>query len=138
MKLGKKKTLDDEAVDSGASAKAVKNQGKNTKPAANPKHKRLSSVAFRQSLVVVLAGLASAALVYFLLVVPAESRRYEMQSALVADTAAAQVNRHFALLQSVVAGLGAQGYVREALEGQGSLSAAMATLSDAIPGVRAV
>jgi phosphomannomutase/phosphoglucomutase len=138
MKLGKKQKTDDEAADSRTNAKPAKTKASSKNTAANPSHKRLSSVALKQSLVVFLAGLVSAALMYFLSVVPAESRRYQMQTALAADTAAAQVNQQLALLQSVVAGLGTQGYVREAFDGEGSLPAAMAALTSALPDVQAV
>ncbi|TGN38727.1 phosphomannomutase/phosphoglucomutase [Marinobacter confluentis] len=138
MKLGKKKKTDDEVAGSTADAKPAKTKARSGKSAANPDYKRLTSVALKQSLVVFLAGVVSAALVYFLVFVPAESRRHQMQAAVAADTAAAQVNQQLALLQSVVAGLGTQDYVREALEGEGSLPAAMATLTATLPDVEAV
>jgi phosphomannomutase/phosphoglucomutase len=138
MKLGKKNKTDDEAADSRKDAKPAKTKAKSGKTGANPNYRRLSSVALKQSLLVLLAGVVSAALVYFLLVVPAESRRYQMQTVLAADTAAAQVNQQLALLQSVVAGVGTQAYVRAALEGDGSLPAAMAQLTAALPDVEAM
>ncbi|WP_150911344.1 phosphomannomutase/phosphoglucomutase [Marinobacter halotolerans] len=132
MKLGKKKKTDD-AADSPEHAKPAKKQAKAQKTATSHHHKRLGSVAVKQALVVFLAGVVSAALVYFLLVVPAESHRFEMQAALAADTAAARVDQRLALLQSTVAGMGSQGYVRQALDGDGSLSTAMANLTEAMP-----
>jgi len=140
MKLGKKKNADADkgAVDSKANAKPAKKQAKARESAPNHNYKRLSSVALKQALVVVLAGLVSASLVYFLLVVPAESRRYQAQVAIAADTAAARVNQQLELLQSVVAGVGRQDYVRQALEGEGSLSAAAVSLTETLPDVQAV
>jgi len=140
MKLGKKKNADADkgAVDSKANAKPAKKQAKARESAPNHNYKRLSSVALKQALVVVLAGLVSASLVYFLLVVPAESRRYQAQVAIAADTAAARVNQQLSLLQSVVAGVGRQDYVRQALEGEGSLSAATVSLTGTLPDVLAV
>jgi len=138
MKLGKKQKADDDTADPGTNNKPAEGKASIKKAGAKPSHKRLSSVALKQALVVFLAGLISAALMYFLSVVPAESRRYQMQTAVAANTAAAQVNQQLALLQSVVAGLGTQGYVREALDGEGSLPAAMAALTVALPDVRAV
>jgi phosphomannomutase/phosphoglucomutase len=137
MKLGKKKNTDEGAVDPKAAAKPEKKRGKAAKAGPDHKHKRLSSVALQQSLVVLLAGLASAALVYFLLMVPAESRRYDNQVALAAETAATRVNQQLELMQSVVAGLGTQDYVRRALEGEESLSAATASLGEVLPDIRA-
>jgi len=140
MKLGKKKNADADkgAVDSRANAKPAKKQANAGDSASDHKYKRLSSVALKQALVVVLAGLVSASLVYFLLVVPAESRRYQAQVAVAADTAAARVNQQLSLLQSVVAGVGRQDYVRQALEGEGSLSAATVSLTGTLPDVLAV
>lgn len=69
---------------------------------------------------VVLAGVASAALLYFLLAVPAESRRYDSQAALEADAVAVRVNQQLALLQSTVEGIADQDYVRAALSGEAS------------------
>jgi phosphomannomutase/phosphoglucomutase len=140
MKLGKKKNADADkgAVDSRANAKPAKKQANAGDSASDHKYKRLSSVALKQALVVVLAGLVSASLVYFLLVVPAESRRYQAQVAVAADTAAARVNQQLELLQSVVAGVGRQDYVRQALEGEGSLSAATVSLTGTLPDVLAV
>ena len=74
MKLGKKKNSEDAAPDAKPDGKQTKKQSKEKKSATGPRHKRLTSVAVSQALVVVLAGVASAALLYFLLAVPAESR----------------------------------------------------------------
>lgn len=138
MKLGKKQKTDEADVDSRTDGKPAKKQAKTKKAAGKHNYRRLSSVAFQQSLVVVAAGVIAAALVYVLLMVPAENRRLETQAAVAADAAAAQVNQRLTLLQSVVAGLGRQNYVREALDGDGPLPAAMASLTRALPEVEAV
>ena len=138
MKLGRKKKTDEENAYSGKDSQPTKKQARASKSASGHNYKRLSSVAIQQSLVVLLAAVVSAALVYFLLVVPAETRRYEMQAALAADTAAVRVNQQLSLLQSVVAGLGEQKYIREALAGEGSLSAATVEITAALPEVEAV
>lgn len=138
MKLGKKQKTDEAAYDSGADAKPAKKQPKTKKTAGKHNYRRLNSVALQQSLVVVVAGVIAAALVYMLVMVPAETRRLEMQAEMAADTAAAQVNQRLALLQSVVAGLGRQNYVRDALDGDGPLPSAMASLTRALPEVEAV
>ncbi|MDI9244123.1 phosphomannomutase/phosphoglucomutase [Marinobacter sp. CHS3-4] len=138
MKLGKKKNSDEEVTDSAKESKPAKNQVKSKKTGGNPKHKQLNSVAFQQAVLVLLAGVASAALVYLLLVVPAENKRYELQTALAADTAAARVNQQLELMQSVVAGVGSQSYVRQALDGNGSMTTASAALAAALPNAQAV
>ena len=117
MKLGKKKNSEDAAPDAKPDGKQTKKQSKEKKSATGPRHKRLTSVAVSQAVVVVLAGVASAALLYFLLAVPAESRRYDSQAALEADAVAVRVNQQLALLQSTVEGVSDQDYVRAALRG---------------------
>jgi len=138
MKLGKKKNSDDAAPETKPDRKQAKKQSKDKKSAGGPKHKRLSSVAVSQALVVVLAGVASAALLYFLLAVPAESRRYETQAALEAETAAVRINQQLSLLQSMVEGIAGQDHVRAALSGDASLTAAAADLARVLPEIQAV
>ena len=138
MKLGKKKNSEDAASDAKPDRKQTKKQSKEKKSATGPRHKRLTSVAVFQALVVVLAGVASAALLYFLLAVPAESRRYEAQAALEADAAAVRINQQLALLQDTVEGIADQDYVRAALRGEAPLSAAAANLARVLPDIEAV
>src|SRR6056297_428698 len=114
MKLGKKKKTDEEAADSGTDAKLAKKQGRSKKDAVSKKYRKLGSVAIQQALVVLVAGAAAVLLVYLMLIVPAESRRQQMQAEVAADTATARVNQRLSLMQSVIAGLGRQDYVREA------------------------
>jgi phosphomannomutase / phosphoglucomutase len=138
MKLGKKKNSEDAASDAKPDRKQTKKQSNGKKSATGPRHKRLTSVAVFQALVVVLAGVASAALLYFLLAVPAESRRYEAQAALEADAAAVRINQQLALLQDTVEGIADQDYVRAALRGEAPLSAAAANLARVLPDIEAV
>lgn len=138
MKLGKKKNSEDAASDAKPDRKQTKKQSNEKKSATGPRHKRLTSVAVFQALVVVLAGVASAALLYFLLAVPAESRRYEAQAALEADAAAVRINQQLALLQATVEGIADQDYVRAALRGEAPLSATAANLSRVLPDIEAV
>ncbi|MBP55782.1 phosphomannomutase/phosphoglucomutase [Marinobacter sp.] len=138
MKLGKKKNSEDAASDAKPDRKQTKKQSNEKKSATGPRHKRLTSVAVFQALVVVLAGVASAALLYFLLAVPAESRRYEAQAALEADAAAVRINQQLALLQDTVEGIADQDYVRAALRGEAPLSAAAANLARVLPDIEAV
>jgi phosphomannomutase/phosphoglucomutase len=134
MKLGKKKNSEGAAPD----GKQAKKQSGEKKSATGSRHKRLTSVAVFQAVVVVLAGIASAALLYFLLVVPAESRRYETQAILEVDAAAVRVNQQLALLQSTVEGIADQDYVRAALTGEAPLSAAAENLARVLPDIEAV
>ncbi|EDM47709.1 phosphomannomutase/phosphoglucomutase [Marinobacter algicola] len=138
MKLGKKKNSEDAAPDAKPDRTQGKKQSKEKKTATGPRHKRLTSVAVSQAVVVVLAGVASAALLYFLLAVPAESRRYDTQAALEADAAAVRVNQQLALLQAAVEGVADQDYVRAALRGEASLSSAAANLAKVLPDIEAV
>ncbi|HKK56384.1 phosphomannomutase/phosphoglucomutase [Marinobacter sp.] len=138
MKLGKKKKTDEEAADSGTDAKLAKKQGRSKKDAVSKKYRKLGSVAIQQALVVLVAGAAAVLLVYLMLIVPAESRRQQMQAEVAADTATARVNQRLSLMQSVIAGLGRQDYVREALEGAGSLPVATASATAALPEVQAL
>ncbi|HSP00409.1 MAG TPA: hypothetical protein VLN90_02985, partial [Thioalkalivibrio sp.] len=138
MKLGKKKNSDEAVAGNKTVEKQAKKQSKGKKAAGGPRHKRLSSVARSQALVVVLAGSASAALVYFLLAVPAETRRYEMQAALEADTAAVRINQQLSLLQAAVEGISTQGYVRDALGGESSVEEAADDLAMTLPEIQAV
>ena len=138
MKLGKKKNSEDAASDAKPDGKQAKKQSNEKKSATGPRHKRLTSVAVSQALVVVLAGVASAALLYFLLAVPAESRRYETQASLEADAAAVRVDQQLALLQATVEGVADQDYVRAALRGEAPVSAAAANLAKVLPDIEAV
>ena len=138
MKLGKKKNSEDAAPDAKPDGKQAKKQSNEKKSATGPRHKRLTSVAVSQALVVVLAGVASAALLYFLLAVPAESRRYETQASLEADAAAVRVDQQLALLQATVEGVADQDYVRAALRGEAPVSAAAANLAKVLPDIEAV
>ena len=138
MKLGKKKNSEDAAPDAKPDGKQAKKQSNEKKSATGPRHKRLTSVAASQALVVVLAGVASAALLYFLLAVPAESRRYETQASLEADAAAVRVDQQLALLQATVEGVADQDYVRAALRGEAPVSAAAANLAKVLPDIEAV
>ncbi|MDL0431075.1 phosphomannomutase/phosphoglucomutase [Marinobacter sp. TBZ242] len=138
MKLGKKKNSDEAASDRNPGGKQAKKQSKDRKTAGGPRHKRLSSVAIGQALVVVLAGVVTAALLYFLFAAPSEARRYEMQAALEADAAAVRVNQRLALLQSAVEGVASQDHVLSALQGEGSRQDAVADLAGTLPGIEAV
>ncbi|MFN2362264.1 MAG: phosphomannomutase/phosphoglucomutase [Marinobacter sp.] len=138
MKLGKKKNSDEAAPDSKPDRKQAKKQSKDRKAAGSPRHKRLSSVSITQALVVVAAGAVSAILFYFLLAEPSEARRYEMQAALEADTAAVRMSQQFSLLESAVEGIAAQDHVLAALRGEASTEDVAADLSGTLPGLEAV
>ncbi len=137
MKLGKKKT-DEDAADTKKDAKPSKKKPQSKKSGADSNHKSLSSVAGSQALVVVLAGLVAAALVYFLLMVPAETRRYQAQAEVEADAAAARINQRLSLLETTVAGIASQAHVREAFGDVNSLEGVAAGLNATMPGMQAV
>ncbi|WP_372970807.1 phosphomannomutase/phosphoglucomutase [Marinobacter sp.] len=138
MKLGRKKNSEEAAPDTNQDRKPAKKQSKDKKTANGPRHKRLSSVSIAQALVVVIAGAISTALLYFVLAEPSEGRRFEMQAALEADTAAIRFNQQLSLLQSAVEGISTQDHVLAALRGETSRGDVAAGLAGTLPGIEAV
>ncbi|MBD3642074.1 MAG: phosphomannomutase/phosphoglucomutase [Marinobacter sp.] len=135
MKFGWKKTSEDASADQPAkTGKARKGRGK----ASGPRLRRLTSIAFSQALIVVLAGIASVVLLHFMVVQPAGSERLMLQQSHEVDAAADRLNRYLELLQQSVDGLSTQAYVRQAVQNGESLAAAEEQLAGALPGIRAV
>ncbi|MEQ9545397.1 MAG: phosphomannomutase/phosphoglucomutase [Marinobacter sp.] len=135
MKLGRKKS--DEAVAEAAGQPAGK-QKLNSGEAKGPRLKRLGSVAGVQAVSVLVAGLLSVALLYLLVLDPAESRRADRQAAQEVEAATVRMNQHLAVLQSAVEGLATQRHVREALVRGEGIETVAAELASTLPGVRAV
>ena len=139
MKLGKKKTQDDEAPvtaeskqDKRANKKAAKSAGKERLL------KGLSSVAGLQALAVVLAAAVAAALLHFLVLQPAEQQRQQAAAQSMAEHAKARVEQQLATLQQLAGGVASQARVREAL-GDPTASAALAQdLQQLLPGIHEV
>ncbi|MGM0768666.1 MAG: phosphomannomutase/phosphoglucomutase [Pseudomonadota bacterium] len=136
MKLGKKKTSDDVVADKPDKKRTGKQKAQASANGQRLKH--LGGVAGTQAGVVLVAGLLAAALIYFLIAGPAESRRADLQATVEADAAANRLNQHLGLLQSAVAGLAAQRHVREALDNPSDIDTVSAELITALPGIEAV
>ncbi len=134
MKLGKKKTAD-APVDEKSAKKASKKEQARTSGA---KLKRLNSVAVSQSLIVVLAGVISIALLHFLVVEPSAKARFESLKALEADAAELRLNQYFGQLQQSVNGLATQPHVIEAVLNRDEIPATELQLADSLPGIEAV
>ncbi|WP_148864429.1 phosphomannomutase/phosphoglucomutase [Marinobacter fonticola] len=137
MKLGKKKTSD---VDSPAQpdAKEKKQPRGEAKPKNGVKLKSLAGVGSQQAIVVLLAGLAAAALLYFLVLVPAQGQREAARVALVADHAKARLEQRLSLIRDVVDGYSRQAHVREAIDQPDSRARLVAELETMLPGTHAV
>ncbi|AZT85335.1 phosphomannomutase/phosphoglucomutase [Marinobacter sp. NP-4(2019)] len=135
MKLGRKKS--DEAVAETADKPAGK-QKRKSREARGPGLRRLGAVASVQAVTVLVGGLLAAALLYLLVLGPAELRRADNLAAQEVDAAASQLNLHLATLQSAVEGLAAQRHVREALIDSAGIESVAAELGGTLPGVQAV
>ncbi|MDO6822396.1 phosphomannomutase/phosphoglucomutase [Marinobacter sp. 1_MG-2023] len=134
MKLGKKKAP--EAPVDGPSAAEVKQKSKARAPAGS-KGKHLGSTAFSQALVVLLAGIAAVALVYFLVLQPAADKRFDAWKTAEADAAAQRINQYLALMQQSVNGLATQPHVVDTLMERADTGAVEQKLITAMPGVKA-
>lgn len=130
MKLGKKKT-----GDASGDEKPAKN---NKKAAAGSKLKKLNSVAATQALVVVLAGVLAAALVHFLAVQPAAIKRFDVEKAIEAESAALRMNQYLSLMQAGVNGLADRPDVIAAVSEPGGIVATEESLASALPGIQGV
>jgi phosphomannomutase/phosphoglucomutase len=131
MKLGRKKKADEVSAEPPAKA-AAKAKG------PERRLKRLGSVALGQALVVLLAGVVSVVLLYFLAIQPTVDKRLRSQASHQVEGAAFRLNQYLTWLQRSVDGLASQAYVREALASPVSLDAAEAQLARALPGIQAV
>ena len=115
MKLGKKKAPE-APVDKPSAAEAE--QKPKARVPAGAKRKHLGSTAFSQALVVLLAGAAAVALVYFLVLQPAADKRFDAWKTAEADAAAQRINQYLALMQQSVNGLATQPHVVDTLMGE--------------------
>lgn len=129
MKLGKKK-----AEQSAGDQPASKTRNK---PAKGVSHKRVSSVILGQALVVVLAGVLAAALLYLLVLQPAEDQRHQTRAEAAADQAAARVEQRLGLLDRLVSGYARQPVVARALADMDTRELVVAGLGDMLPSVSA-
>jgi phosphomannomutase/phosphoglucomutase len=143
MKLGKKKTPDNQAPDHSEDAKpsmrAKKTSARSDKDAGSANRMRtLGSVALSQALIVVVATALALALVFFLILQPASERQFEVTAQAAADNAASRVNGYLSLLQQSVQGLATQPGLVDTVSGGGDLLQAAKQLQNSLPGVTAV
>ena len=127
MKLGKKKA--DQAAGEQPAAKKKPKAGKGAS------HKRLSSVSLGQALVVALAGVVAAALLYVVVLQPAEGQRHQARAEAAADQAAARVEQRLVLLDRLVNGYASQPIVARALAEIDIREQVVAGLGDLLPSV---
>ncbi|WP_236012213.1 phosphomannomutase/phosphoglucomutase [Marinobacter mangrovi] len=135
MKLGKKKTAD--AENEAAQPKGKSKKDKAPKAGKGPSLKGLASVAGQQAAIVLLAGIAAAALLYYLVLMPAQSERHTLRAEHAADIAKTRIDQRLALLEQVVMGYSRQGHVRQALEGNADRSQVLGDLKQMLPGTQA-
>ncbi len=135
MKLGKKKSSEELATDS---TEVKKKKTKSGKPVKGPKLKRLADAVVLQVVVTLLAGVAASALVFFLVLVPAESRFQAVHSKAMAEQAVARVEQHLTILQNLVNGYASQSAVRNALTETANPRAISEDLSTMLPGIAEV
>lgn len=110
MKRRNKKSPEDSSNDNPeAGAKAAKPKK------TGPKLERLSNVAARQSAVVLVCGLVAAALLYCLILLPAETARHDERVNMAADVAKAGVEQRLALIEQVIDGYSKQSTTRKAI-----------------------
>src|SRR5690554_1898118 len=134
MKLGKKK-VSEAPVDEQAAANAEKKS--KTRASASSKMTHLGQTAIKQSLVVLLAGIAAVALVYFLVLQPAAEQRYSAWKAAEADAAAQRISQYLTLMQQSMNGLATQPHVVDALMDRTDPAMVQQRLATALPGVQA-
>lgn len=139
MKFGKKK---EQAAESSVAAASDNNKamgkGRAQKESTGSKVRKLSSVAAGQALAVVVSGLIVVALMYLLVLQPAEQREQQLAAEQGAELAAQRLEQRITLLQSLTDGLGAQNSVRSALTEIGGARKLATELQALMPGVERV
>ncbi|MAA65085.1 MAG: phosphomannomutase [Alteromonadaceae bacterium] len=139
MKLGKKKESDAPAEKSGKATKekAAAQQGAK-KDAKGLKLKGLGSIALQQSAVVLLCGLVAAALLYVLVLQPAQNAQQAERTEQVVAAAKSRLEQRLALVKDVVTGYSLQVSVREAIDEPTQRRALVDEMQQMLPGTKAV
>lgn len=137
MKFGKKKPVDDGVVEASP---PKKNKSARTRPAKNgvPEGRKLGAVATTQAGAVVLLGVLVSALLYFLVLTPAEQNRQQAQAEQGASQAVARVEQRLSWLQSLVNGIATQAGVRAAFNDTASQRELAAELANLLPDIEQV
>ncbi|WP_281496269.1 phosphomannomutase/phosphoglucomutase [Marinobacter sp. S0848L] len=135
MKFGKKKANDDAAKEQPVTdaPKAKVNRSR-----ASNGLKKLSSVAASQALVVVLAGVISAALLHFLVSTPVATKDFERAVNVEANSAQHRLNHYLKALQGQVQAVANQQYVIDRVSGESDLRPLSRQLLSAVNGAAEV
>ncbi|MFV8569824.1 phosphomannomutase/phosphoglucomutase [Marinobacter sp. SBS5] len=134
MKFGKNKTNNSTAEDQ---PQAVP-EGKVKLSGAGNGLKKLSSVAVTQALVVVLAGVISAASLHFLVSVPVAQKDFDRAVNVEADSAQHRLNHYLKALQGQVQAVANQPFVIDTLSSETDLGPLSSQLESAVDGASAV
>ncbi|WP_323751523.1 phosphomannomutase/phosphoglucomutase [Marinobacter sp.] len=134
MKFGKNKASNSTAEDQPKAAP----EGKVKRGRAGSGLKKLSSVAVTQALVVVLAGVISAALLHFLVSVPVATKDYDDAVKVEADSAQQRLNHYLKALQGQVRAVANQPFVADKLSSETDLRPLSRQLESAVNGTSAV
>lgn len=110
MKLGNKKTTEDVAT-----VPADKPGKKAKQPAPGGSHKNLAAIVVQQVLIVLVAGIAAAAMLYLLVIRPASVQSHSAQAQMVIDNAVARVEQRLSVLTTLVDGYATRPMVRQAV-----------------------
>jgi len=131
MKFGKKKTPGD--VEKDASPGSDKKGFENRSSSRGPALRRLSGVMNLQALVILLSGLAAAALLHFLVLQPAAREQAARAAAETASQAALQVQQQLDLLSTMVSGYAGLESTREAIDDASQRSSLQAGVKGLFP-----
>ncbi len=139
MKFGKKKEqVAEPSVAATSDNNKAAGKGRAPKDASENKVRKLSSVAIGQALAVVIAGLIVLAVMYLLVLQPAEQRGQQLAAEKGAEQAALRLEQRIRLLQSLTDGLGTQNAVRSSLAEIGGARKLATELQTLMPGVERV
>ncbi|MBR9872101.1 MAG: phosphomannomutase/phosphoglucomutase [Gammaproteobacteria bacterium] len=135
MKFGKKKinndTAEEQPVTDAPKAKVKGSRG-------GSGLRKLSSVAVSQALVVVLAGVISAALLHFLVSIPVATKDFERAVNVEADSAQQRLNHYLKALQGQVQAVANQQFVIDSVARESDLRPLSSQLVSAVNGAAAV
>ncbi|WP_165857425.1 phosphomannomutase/phosphoglucomutase [Marinobacter sp. JSM 1782161] len=134
MKLGKKKAADAPAGEKSEKPKKASKGGADKRKGL----KKLAGIGGQQAAVVLLSGIAAAALMWFLVLQPAQAQRESQQAALAADGAKARLEQRLELLRAVVKGYSQQRHVAEAIDDADRRARLTSDLRQMLPGTQAV
>ncbi|WP_303291689.1 phosphomannomutase/phosphoglucomutase [Marinobacter sp. SS5-14b] len=139
MKFGKNKAKDP-TVEDKPEKKSVKKEKKpeGSHSSGSAGLKKLSSVAVKQAVVVVLAGVVTAVLLHFLVAVPATQSAYDRAITVEANSAQQRLNHYLSAMQKQLQAVANQKFLADALTSQPDLRALSEQLQSAVSGASAV